>query len=74
MQQLAGLEPGWHDNLAARLAAWNWCYAEDKLPITSDGDGVWLAYGIQLLAEVRECLAGRYRVAVTEPWWGLGAA
>jgi len=57
-------------DLAARLAAWNQRYAEDKLPVTGEGDPEWLEEGIRLLAEVRRCLAGRFDVAVSEPWWG----
>jgi hypothetical protein len=56
-------------DLAARLAAWNQRYAEDKLPTTGGGDPEWLEQGIRLLAEVRRCLAGRFDVAVSEPWW-----
>jgi len=61
---------GLHPDLAARLVAWNQRYAEDKLPVTSEGDPEWLGEGIRLLAEVRRCLAGRFDVAVSEPWWG----
>ena len=57
-------------DLAERLAAWNQRYAEDKLPVTGEGDPEWLEQGIWLLAEVRRCLAGRFEVAVSEPWWG----
>jgi len=57
-------------DLAARLATWNQRYAEDKLPITGEGDPEWLEQGIGLLAEVRRCLVGSFDVAVSEPWWG----
>jgi hypothetical protein len=56
--------------LAARLAAWNGDYAEGKLPLTGVGDHEWLEQGAGLLTEVRRCLAGRYDIVVTEPWWG----
>jgi hypothetical protein len=56
-------------DLAARLAAWNQRYTEDKLPVAGKGDLQWLGQGVQLLAEVRHCLAGRFDVIVTEPWW-----
>ena len=56
--------------LAAQLATWNQRYDEDKLPVTGKGDPGWLEEGIRLLAEVRRCLAGRFDVTVSEPWWG----
>jgi hypothetical protein len=61
-----GLPP----DLAMRLAAWNEQYAEDKLPIAGVGDAEWLQQGLRLLTEVRRSLAGRFVIAVTEPWWG----
>jgi hypothetical protein len=57
-------------DLAARLAAWNQRYAEDKLPVAGEGDPEWLEQGVRLLAGVRRCLAGRFDVDVSEPWWG----
>lgn len=69
-QQVDAEALGLPPDLAEQLAAWNQSYAEDKLPIAGDGDRVWLERGAQLLAEVRSCLADRYEVAVTEPWWG----
>jgi hypothetical protein len=57
-------------DLAARLAAWNQRYTEDKLPVSGDGDREWLEQGVRLLAEVRRCLASRFDIVVTEPWWG----
>jgi hypothetical protein len=59
---------GLPQDLAGRLAVWNQEYAEDKLPVGGDGDCDWLEQGRQLLAEVRQCLAGRFEIAVTEPW------
>ena len=56
-------------DLAQRLAAFNGSYEEDRLPLEGTGDAGYLAVGLALLAEVREALAGRYRVIVTEPWW-----
>ena len=61
-----GLPP----DLVARLTLWNAGYAEDKLPIEGNGDSAWIGQGMELLAEVRQCLAGRCEVVVTEPWWG----
>jgi len=61
---------GLPQDLAGRLAVWNQEYGEDKLPIGGGGDRDWLEHGRQLLAEVRQCLAGKFEIAVTEPWWG----
>lgn len=44
--------------------------SEGKLPLTGEGDPGWLEEGMRLLAEVRRCLAGRFNVVVSEPWWG----
>jgi hypothetical protein len=57
-------------DLAERLHAFNTAYEEDRLPIDGDGDMTYLADGTRLLAEVRAALTGRFRVVVTEPWWG----
>ena len=57
-------------DLVARLRAYNAAYGEDRLPSDGRGDPYYLEEGKNLLAEAREALAGRYRVVVTEPWWG----
>ena len=56
--------------LAARLTEWGQRYEEDRLPLDGTGDPAYLAEGERLLAEVRAALGSRYRVVVTEPWWG----
>lgn len=40
------------------------------MPLDGAGDSYYLAEGQSLLAEVRAALGPRYRVVVTEPWWG----
>ncbi len=57
-------------DLAERLQAFNDAYGEERLPLEGGGDADYLATGVRLLAEVRDALAGRFRVVVTEPWWG----
>ena len=61
---------GLPSQLAARLAAFGEAYQEGRLPLDGPGDTDYLAEGKRLLGAVREALAGRYRVLVTEPWWG----
>lgn len=61
-------------NLAERLRLFNDAYEEDRLPLDGGGDAEYLAAGVRLLAEVREALAGRFLVVVTEPWWGEAPA
>lgn len=56
--------------LVAALSAWNAAYTEEKVPIDSAGDAVWLPEGRRLLAELRSTLGPEYRVVVTESWWG----
>jgi hypothetical protein len=78
-----GPGPLWHDGsaadlvalglsgpLASRLTDWNSEYEERRLPVDGPGDPNYLAAGVSLLAQLREALAGRFRVVVTEPWWG----
>jgi hypothetical protein len=59
---------GLESDLADRLAKWNAEYDDDKLPNEGGGDDSWISQGIDLLAEVRHQLMGRYRVVVREPW------
>jgi len=61
-----GLDP----DLVMRLDDWGSAYSEDKLPMEGNGEPTWIAEGIDLLAEVRAALTGRFQVVVTEPWWG----
>ena len=61
-----GLSP----DLVARLTEWNASYHEDKLLPESNSDRAWISQGIELLAEVRQHLLGRFEIIVTEPWWG----
>ena len=79
-----GRGPLWHPNgtpadpvslgvdaqLARRLTDWNERYAETHLPIDGSGNAEYLAEGARLLREVRARVGARYRVVVTEPWWG----
>lgn len=57
-------------DLSDRLQLWNEAYEERLLPSEGDGDPDYLSTGKALLAEVRAALRGRFRVLVTEPWWG----
>lgn len=57
-------------DLTARLTAFNEAYQEGRLPLDGPGDRSYLAEGERLLHAVRQALFGRYRVLVTEPWWG----
>ena len=61
-----GLEPA----LASALERWNEEYDEALMPVEGTGDSGYIATGVALLARVRQALAGRFRVVVTEPWWG----
>jgi hypothetical protein len=61
---------GLSSDLATRLAEWNASYSEDKLLRESDSDSAWISQGIELLAEVRQNLLGKFKIIVTEPWWG----
>ena len=61
-----GLSP----DLVARLTEWNADYSDDKLPPESNRDSAWVSQGIELLAEVRQHLLGKFKIIVTEPWWG----
>jgi hypothetical protein len=56
-------------DLVARLTAWNASYTPDKLPLEGDGDSAWISQGIELLAEVRRHLPGRFEIIAAEPWW-----
>lgn len=56
--------------LASALRVWNGDYDEVRIPIEGAGDAAYIATGVALLARVRDALAGRFRVVVTEPWWG----
>jgi hypothetical protein len=67
------LEPqslGLDADLANRLLAFNAAYEEERVPVDGPGDAEYLAEGTGLLATVRAALNGRFRVIVTEPWWG----
>jgi hypothetical protein len=57
-------------DLANRLLAFNAAYEEKRRPVDGPGDPDYLAEGSRLLARVRAALGGRFRVIVTEPWWG----
>lgn len=57
-------------DLAERLRAYNSAYDEARLPIEGNGDSAYIAEGERLVAETRAALTGRFRVIVTEPWWG----
>lgn len=57
-------------DLTQRLKMFNDAYEEQRLPVNGAGDAASLTAGGHLLFEVREALAGRFRVVVTEPWWG----
>jgi hypothetical protein len=61
---------GLPDDLVRRLTEFNAKFADERLPIDGPGDSAWMDLGIRLLHEVRTHLADRYRVVVTEPWWG----
>ena len=58
--------------VAAR--AWLSKYDDSRLPISGPGDAVWVAEGIQLLDAARSQVSVRYRIVVTEPWWGEPAS
>jgi hypothetical protein len=56
-------------DLAARLAAWNQRYAEDKLPITGNGDPEWLEQGVSGCSQ--KSVAARRADStsvISEPW------
>jgi len=61
---------GLSGDLAERLKMFNDAYEEERLPLDGAGDAEYLTAGMGLLAEVRQALSGRFRVIVTEPWWG----
>lgn len=79
-----GQGPLWHKNgepaeaealgveaeLAERLASWNSRYDEANLPVDGPGSPAYIEEGSRLLREVRASVGVRYRVVVTEPWWG----
>jgi hypothetical protein len=57
-------------DLIQRVTAWNAAYEEDRVPIEGAGDLAWLREGKGLLDAIRAELGTKYRVVVTEPWWG----
>jgi hypothetical protein len=61
-------------DLVERLRAFNDAYEEERLPVEGGGDPDYLTTGVRLLADVRDALDGRFRVVVTEPWWGEPAS
>lgn len=79
-----GSGPLWHRNgepadlatlglapeLVERLTDWNSRYEETNLPIDGPGNRSYLDEGSRLLRMVRGSVGPRYRVVVTEPWWG----